>query len=143
MADLFVTIPDIEDMGNEIESPISITYGAGKLHVRGYFHLLWEHEFSAKLGFRKFASPRVTLEIEDSKPSLGKLDNFIKPAISELLKNKDISMIEVDYPLVTIDLTTIPNLEQALEHVEVQAIDFEETGIRINFRWKIQQDATV
>jgi len=133
MAELYLNESDIRKIATQFRLPVKLGYRDGRLVLSGSFSHLWEQKFVAEIEFRKWNQGELTLEIVKSHPSLGVFDRSLKQMFLHFFATRIHEQIEINYPVITIQLTEFVPLSQMFSVVEISNIDFEQGGVRIGF----------
>ncbi len=132
MAYIFICKADIADINKKIDIPAHISYSNHQIEVNGKFKLIRPIEFSAKLSLAEFSYPDIVLNVDESEPAFGSIDNFVKSIAASFLRKK-IQMVKINYPAIRVDLHALPQVDQLEEQVDITDIRFEADGIRVDF----------
>lgn len=133
MAELLLTSWDLETVSKKGDLPVDLSYAAGEIVVSGSFRHLWEQRFFARLDFVKFTGEQLLLKITESKPSFGAVDALIKSWVMNKMTAGKTPFLEINYPILTIGMKSIPGAEKLLPHIRIIGIDFKEEGIHLRF----------
>lgn len=141
MAELLLTSWDLEALSDKTELPVTLSYAAGEIVVSGSFRHLWEQQFFARLRFVKFTGENLLLKITESKPSFGAVDALIKSWVMNKMTAGKTPFLEINYPILTVDVLAAPGADAVLNRVRINGIDFREEGINVRFEMEQQAES--
>ncbi len=139
MAELFVDAEELEALLLQADLPFTIHYQNGQIVISGRVEKMLGLRYQAMAEFRKLSDDHLTLEVVETKPSVGPIDDWVKSKLFQFLDENEKLPANFYYPYISIDLRAISGWDLLKNWVTITGMDFESDGIRVRFVTKTDE----